>query len=599
MEAPLAQQDESSPDLTSPAVIPANGVPVEAVPDQKHHLPSTHQRFLEWMQCFCVVTFDLELGQSLEVVCPSQVVITEQDRTNICYLAFPDSNSGCLGDTQFHFRCHLDLAGNAVDRKATLVHYNAHCAPSLQTDSGMCYGYVYFRQVKDKNVRRGYFQKSVVLISKYPFLNVFREVLRLVATEFFDNGQKALEYACKEIDSWSSPKIGVPLSLPLFGRNLCVTIPSLLDGALPGASYPSNLFTLPSSLNIPITSIHDLDFTKSFQGFVTHLHVFWELVLCNEPVAVIAPSPTLCSEFVQCLVWIVWPLKYNADYRPFFTIHDPDFRDYTTKTQAAPRIILGVTNPFFVKTLQHWPHIVRVGDSAAAADPKSSPKPKHPQKLTNTVDFKQGLYSEYKSYLSKDSALVKRLIKGVQAKRPVEAQSSLIKKYFFELTQSFMIPLERYVSTLMPLLRDIAPFKAPPTLREFDFEEFLSTIEVAGPQLTSGTKGDWEGLYTAFLRSENFSHWFAMKRMEINGKLKLIHLEALADADFAIWAGGKSEVELVDVVLKTASRVQSVRGDGTAVSSEILSKLRRSIDVLLEKLPSDLRSVLKNSNQIF
>ena len=137
-------------------------------------------------------------------------------------------------------------------------------------------------QVKNKNVRRGYFQKSVVLISKFPFLNVFREVLRVVATEYFDNGQKALEYACKEIDSWTATKVGVPLSLPLFGHNLCVTIPSKLDGALPGASYPSNLATIPSALNIPITSIHDLDFVKSFQGFFAHLHVFWELILCNE-----------------------------------------------------------------------------------------------------------------------------------------------------------------------------------------------------------------------------------------------------------------------------------------------------------------------------
>lgn len=25
-------------------------------------------------------------------------------------------------------------------------------------------------------------------------------------------------------------------------------------------------------------------------------------------------------------------------------------------------MILGVTNPFFTKTLEHWPHIVRIGE---------------------------------------------------------------------------------------------------------------------------------------------------------------------------------------------------------------------------------------------
>lgn len=28
-------------------------------------------------------------------------------KTNICYLSFPDSNSGCMGDTRFHFRTRL------------------------------------------------------------------------------------------------------------------------------------------------------------------------------------------------------------------------------------------------------------------------------------------------------------------------------------------------------------------------------------------------------------------------------------------------------------------------------------------------------------
>ncbi|XP_055351364.1 LOW QUALITY PROTEIN: protein DENND6A-like [Paramacrobiotus metropolitanus] len=556
-------------------------------------------RLSEWMQCFCVVTFDLELGQSMEVVCPGTVQLTEQDKSNICYLAFPDSNSGCLGDTSFHFRIHLIFespSGSYFDRRKSLVNYNRSCAPSLQTDLGMHFGYVCFRQVKDRSVRRGYFQKSVVLITKLPFLNIFREVLQLVAPEFFENGVQALEFACKEMDRWPSLQVGVPLSLPLFGHTLNVTIPSLLDGALPGASYPSNLSAFSSSLNIPITSIHDLDFAKTFHGFLSHLHIFWELVLCNEPLAVIAPSPTVCSEIVQGLIWIIWPLKYATDYRPFFTIHDQDFKDYTTRTQSPPRNILGVTNPFFVKTLQHWPHVIRVGeDDKNKAD--DSAKTKTPFKLSSTVDFKQGLYSEYKPYLNKDKALIKRLQKGIQSKRPTEAQSSLIKKYYYELTRSFLIPLERYVSTLMPLLRDISPFRMPPTLRDFNVEEFLETVEVAGPQLTSGTKGDWQGLYTSFLKSENFGHWFQMRKAEINQKLRLIHLEAVANADLEAWSTAKSEVELVDMILQIRSRVHNVRNDGTVIAPDLHAKLRQSLETVMGKLPPDLNAAIKNNQR--
>ena len=28
---------------------------------------------------------------------------------------------------------------------------------------------------------------------------------------------------------------------------------------------------------------------------------------------------------------------------------------------ARPPVILGVTNPFFIKSLQHWPHLLRLG----------------------------------------------------------------------------------------------------------------------------------------------------------------------------------------------------------------------------------------------
>lgn len=58
------------------------------------------------------------------------------------------------------------------------------------------------------------------------------------------------------------------------------------------------------------------------------------------------------------------PLAYYGDYRPYFTIHDNEFKEYMSKTLHPPPIILGVTNPYFTKTLQHWPHIVRVTDTS-------------------------------------------------------------------------------------------------------------------------------------------------------------------------------------------------------------------------------------------
>lgn len=46
------------------------------------------------------------------------------------------------------------------------------------------------------------------------------------------------------------------------------------------------------------------------------------------------PSPTLVVQAVEALISLIRPLKYYSDYRPYFTIHDTDFRDVTTKKQA-------------------------------------------------------------------------------------------------------------------------------------------------------------------------------------------------------------------------------------------------------------------------
>ncbi|CAG2182286.1 unnamed protein product, partial [Oppiella nova] len=144
-----------------------------------------------------------------------------------------------------------------------------------------------------------------------------------------------------------------------------VSITALTSGNSSGISpSPSQQSLNPYPVVIP--SVYELNIYKSLASIVTHCQLLWELVLTCEPVTVMAPTPDVCSETVQSLVSLILPLKYGSDFRPFFTIHDSEFKEYTTKTQSPPPVILGVTNPFFAKTLQHWPHIIRIGDYGTA-----------------------------------------------------------------------------------------------------------------------------------------------------------------------------------------------------------------------------------------
>ncbi|CAL8323415.1 unnamed protein product [Lota lota] len=549
---------------------------------------STWAQFLSWLECVCVVTFDLELGQAIELVYPHDAKLTEKEKTSICYLSFPDSYSGCLGDTQFSFRFR-----QSIGRKSPSFGEDAYerDAPvTLHRDTGHFYGYVYFRQVKDVSVKRGYFQKSLVLVSRLPYVHLFHTLLQIIAPEYFEKLEPCLEAVCNEIDQWPSPVPGLTLNLPVMGTVLQVRIPSKTDkpGGSPAKHAPKE-HLLPAPTLLP--SIHELDLFKCFQSALIHLQVLWELTLLGEPLVVMAPSPTMSSEIVLALVSSIAPLKYCSDYRPYFTIHDSEFREYTTRTQAPPNVILGVTNPFFIKTFQSWPHIVRLGDPRMAGDLPKQVKVKKLAKL-KTLDTKPGIYTAYKTFLQKDKILIKRLLKGIQRKRPSEVQSAILRRHLLELTQSFIIPLERYMASLMPLQRSVTPWKTPPQIRPFSQEEFMATLEHAGPHLTSMLKGDWMGLYGRFFRSPNFDGWYRLRRREMIQKLECLHLEAVCDADLVGWTKDKSEVEVVDLVLKLREKLTKAHRQQLSVREGAVDHLEGCVQTIAASLPEDLQNVL-------
>ena len=76
-----------------------------------------------------------------------------------------------------------------------------------------------------------------------------------------------------------------------------------------------------------------------------------------------------------------------------------------------------------------------------------------------TLDSNPGLYTRYKPFLQRDKNFVKKLMLGVKMSRPYEVQSALLKRHLLELTSSFTIPLERYLASLMPLQKNISPYK--------------------------------------------------------------------------------------------------------------------------------------------
>uniref|UniRef100_A0A8C5UBW8 DENN domain containing 6B n=2 Tax=Malurus TaxID=55806 RepID=A0A8C5UBW8_9PASS len=456
----------------------------------------------------CGAAVGLTGSALLQLVYPHDFRLTEKEKTSICYLSFPDSYSG-------------------------------------------------------DSMRRGYFQKSLVLVSRLPYVNLFQCLLQLIAPEYFDKLEPCLDGVCNEIDQWPPPVPGQTLNLPVMG--VVIQSPPVTNSLF--SLLTQNL--LPAPLVLP--SVHELDLFRCFQPVLIHVQLLWELMLLGEPLVMVLA-------LTSCLA----PLRYCCDFRPYFTIHDSEFKEFTTRTQAPPSIIVGVTNPFFIKTLQHWPHILRVGELRMAGELPKQVKVKKPAKL-KTLDTKPGIYTSYKTFLHKDKTLIKRLLKGMQRKRPSEVQSALLRRHLLELTQSFIIPLEHYMASLMPLQRAITPWKNPPQIRPFCQEDFMKSLEHAGPQLTCVLKGDWLGLYRRFFKSPNFDGWFRQRHREMTQKLEALHLEAICEADIVAWMKDKSEVEIVDLVLKLREKL---------VSPSLPCTVSLYIDTIIGSLPEDLQAVL-------
>ncbi|EGD72655.1 hypothetical protein PTSG_12162 [Salpingoeca rosetta] len=115
------------------------------------------------------------------------------------------------------------------------------------------------------------------------------------------------------------------------------------------------------------------------------IHLLWELVLTAAPILVFSSTPALCSRTVLTLSTMIAPLEFCGDFRPFFTITDPDCRHYAAKT-AGDRsgsavqhsALLGVTNPYFEKEYSHWETCIHVPQTFGPTSvPQRRPRRSH------------------------------------------------------------------------------------------------------------------------------------------------------------------------------------------------------------------------------
>ncbi|XP_010262827.1 PREDICTED: protein DENND6A isoform X2 [Nelumbo nucifera] len=517
-----------------------------------------------WVVAFCIIRFDLEQGQVIEECYPPDC-LTQDEELEIAFSSFPDSvsqhqNRSSIHDCIFFFRFRrreTTQLGNVssserVEAEEKVVSPKSVDNRALRRSSSSSnansprymYGYVFNRQRQDERLKRGGEQKSVVILSYCPFSSVFRPLLQILGPLFFDIGKRALEQIASCVSTWPAPVPGKLMELPIGNATLKVNLPPahslpLEWGVVSDESFSSMAPSLPTNQSVPQGLFHDADLFGIFRGILLQLWVLWELLIIGEPILIIAPTPPQCCEAVASLVSLVTPLLCSVDFRPYFTIHDPDFAHLNSLSEGDtfPPVVLGVTNLFFLKALRNIPHIVSVGSPAPnsnrlAAAPRISStgrisgKPEglglqqlslkrfSPSSLLSAVklrrdgplclmtEHKEAIWSTYAATTKPDTAILNRLIDAGMSPRIEESMSvvnnEILRRHFFELTTNFLSPFARYLRATTPS-EGTSPFLDPPPLPRFDAEEFLDNLSARGPGkfLSKRMRANWLDLYSA------------------------------------------------------------------------------------------------------
>mmetsp|Transcript_21539 Transcript_21539/g.40218 ORF Transcript_21539/g.40218 Transcript_21539/m.40218 type:complete len:793 (-) Transcript_21539:824-3202(-) len=400
----------------------------------------------DWLDAIVVVAFHVEHGQMIEDIYSLNSALTEAAKRKICSLSLPDSNSGQNGDVHFIFR--FRESASPLDSMNPMDIRFRYCS-------------AFFRQIKDPSLKRGYFQKSVVLVSSNPNTSFLEECSFVVGPLFFEYGKNVVEAMLQNIKSWPAPVPGESFRLPLAGCSIRVRVPVLSEHrenwissdlmelseeasksgkpATKSPPRPERCFVYESSgdgyhlqqkdlndgFDEDFDSLYneslcegesdeetsngekltdailgqDLDFPGLFQevplfttfgGLSVALWHIWEMAITGEPIIVLAPTPDRCSQAVLAIASLVAPMQYGGDYRPYFTIYDSDFMEMSQKHNAdqgrnLPPCVIGVTNPYFLKTFEYWPNVILMGGtgpSTTALARSLTPPPKEHREET-------------------------------------------------------------------------------------------------------------------------------------------------------------------------------------------------------------------------
>ncbi|KAM0791909.1 hypothetical protein ACM66B_004163 [Microbotryomycetes sp. NB124-2] len=503
-----------------------------------HMDQQTLDRLHRWMWCFAVVEFDLDTGPILDNVYPN-VNLHPLVKANIAFSSLPEGELPSSKVLTYSWRIPTDVHNSITEKSPP-------DRPPPGGD-GFLHGFVYFAQEKDERIRRGFSQRSLVLISHLPSLpGLFESALAVIGPLYFKHkGGGMVEAACHNIANWPDPTSGLSLELPILGSVLSMSMPlgnraqwppppAKLDKKLGSQLMNPYVPLLPAT--VPLTPLSTaLHGTLSFSRIL----LLWELVLLGEPILISAPDPRTGADLVHHLRNLIRPISLAGDYRPFFHIHDTDYSRIVNSSKPAAGSIVATTNPLVVSSCKHWPNIIRT-------------------KVIKTDDSSivAGLSSSRKRHVRKDPKIATAVDKTF-ASGDYLGCDAVIFQHLAHLTELFLAPLNRYFGTLSKGDGGAA-LVAPNQSKSFTPDDFIASLTSHGTPLPFRQTATsiatpvsvTSRFYLKFLTSPNFGSWLHERHDLESVEVRKRYLDRLEQTDLEswFWTSGRKDGEVDELV---------------------------------------------------
>ncbi|KAJ7747216.1 hypothetical protein B0H16DRAFT_1675642 [Mycena metata] len=448
--------------------------------------PDVLIRIRRWILGVAIVDFDVDDGPVVTGIYPPLVVFPAEAE-NIAFSAFPDSPQFEDGSQDHSFRIRESPLPLPSDRRPP-------------PKDGFIYGFAHFTQRKDASSRRGYEQRSLVILTHHPYPALFARITSLLGPLFQEHGLPMLEAACHNIATWCDPTPGMNDELGFLGTVLSVEIPlSPEQQQLAGKGYDPRLHILASSSSFTPPPL------LLFEAALSHLWSIWECLVLSRPCGGCATSSV--------------PLPLTGDVRPYFTIHDTDHAALASRLPPAAGRILGVTNPVFERACAHWPHVLSLGRNiplntashgASAGNTRARAGPP-PGWKTRT----------HTRYVSKDRTLLRRL----EDTRPSTSGGTSTPAPTELLVPLCALPPHPHPHTRLsaPLHRSpcvCAPLVPPAFLASLKSGSGAGANANGGAVLPFRSTARRKEFYERWLRTPAFGVWLGMQEGIVQGVLE-------------------------------------------------------------------------------